>query len=80
MKERRSRFTIAGLVIVLLLFAAGAAAQVPTGSITGTVIDPQGLAVPDAQVKITSEGTSRSYTVKTSGTGAYLVPNLVLCP
>jgi hypothetical protein len=51
-------------------------AQVPTGSIAGTVLDPQGLPIADAEVTIINEGTGTRHTVKTSRTGAYLVPSL----
>ena len=76
MKERRSRFTIAGLVIVLLLFAAGAAAQVLTGSIRGTVLDPQDLAIAGAKVTVTDLATGKEFTTTTNDQGAFVAPQL----
>ncbi len=46
-------------------------AQTPTGSISGTVLDPTGLAIQDATVTLTSLDTNRSLESKTSGLGSY---------
>jgi hypothetical protein len=46
------------------------------GSISGKVLDQDGLAVPGATVTITEERTGFTRTVVTAGNGAYSVPNL----
>src|SRR5688572_22411385 len=72
-----SRGISAVLVLLLALMAApGAAlAQVETGSIAGTVSDPQGAVVTGAAVTVTSStGATRS--TKTSGDGSFNFSNL----
>ncbi len=61
------------------LLSAGALvalAQTPTGSITGTVQDVSGAAIPNATVTITNNDTSVSQTLKTGGDGRYVQPSL----
>src|SRR5437764_935498 len=65
-----------GLKAILFLLAlglfAGVHAQVSTtGSISGTVHDPQGAAVPKAEVTITEEATGVARTVTADGGGDY---------
>ena len=61
------------LLTLLLGLAAGVHAQVSTvGTIGGTVRDPQGAAVPDAEVTATEETTGVTRTVKTNGEGVYI--------
>ena len=65
------------LMLVTLLFGIGTAfAQVPTGSIVGTVLDAQKAAVPGATVTITSEETGAKYTTTTAANGGYSVTSL----
>jgi hypothetical protein len=64
------------LFVFVFAFTTTALAQVPSGSITGTVLDPQGLPVVDAAVTVTNEGTGVKQTVTTSSRGAFLVPSL----
>ena len=62
-----------GLVVFLcMLLAAGSAIAQDTASITGTVTDPTGAAIPNAKVTITNtdKGINRSGT--TNSTGDYL--------
>jgi Carboxypeptidase regulatory-like domain/TonB dependent receptor len=58
---------------VLLLFAPTLSAQttISTGSIQGTVTDPQGAAIPDAKITITNRDTGEVFTLKSAGTGTY---------
>jgi outer membrane receptor protein involved in Fe transport len=51
-------------------------AQLDTGSIRGSVKDPTGAAIPNAEVKVVNEGTQRVWLLKTNGTGEYTVPTL----
>src|SRR5579862_1141624 len=57
---------------LLGLFAAVSTfAQVPTGTVTGTVLDQDKAAVVGAEVTITSQDTGTSYTTKTGPNGGY---------
>jgi len=46
------------------------------GSISGTVLDATGAAVPGANVTVTQSDTGRQTTVTTSGSGDYVFPSL----
>ena len=61
---------LAALIMVAACAAVGRS-QVPTGSITGTVKDAQGLPVADATVTLTNIQTNKSYTSKTGPAGGY---------
>src|ERR1700744_2752822 len=45
------------LLALLAVFFPGAKLHAQTGSITGTVVDPSGAAIPGAQVKIINQAT-----------------------
>lgn len=62
--------------LLLLAFAAAAAAQSNKAEITGSVTDQNGAAVKDAAVKITNPATGYTREVKTSDDGAYSAPAL----
>src|SRR5262245_47283781 len=66
-----------GLALLAGLLALPAHAQVTTGTITGTVKDQQGAAVPGASVTITDQdkGTSTAFT--TDAGGAFVAPFLI---
>ncbi len=64
------------LVCTLLFVSICLLAQRDLGTITGTVTDPQGAAVPRAKVTITEDATGLSYVVETSDTGDYVRPAL----
>ena len=59
--------------VLLFLGVCGmdAFAQVPTGTIEGTVRDAQSLSVPGATVTLTNEGTARTQTATTSSRGGF---------
>jgi len=82
MKNHRSSFPVVGLVLVLLLFAAGAFGQATTGSIAGTVQDSSGAVVPKATVKVTSNETGAVREGAANDSGGYsflrLPPGLYL--
>ncbi len=61
---------------MFLLLVTGAQGQGITGSITGTVTDTTGAAVPGATVTITQIDTNAVHTVATSDAGTYTVTQL----
>jgi len=67
-----SCWIVVGLIIACLaLFAPRAARAQASAGITGTVTDPSGAVVPNAQVTATNEGTSVSAHTVTSSAGTY---------
>src|SRR5215203_3262986 len=67
----------ASLLLLSIGLLVGVHAQSSTtGSITGTVRDPQGAAVPKAEVMIVEEKTGASRTVTANGDGFYNVPSI----
>jgi hypothetical protein len=65
------------VLAALLALAAAGHAQVTTGTIVGTVRDPQGAAVPGATVTLTDQGKGTSQTVATDAQGSYIAPFLI---
>lgn len=66
-----------GLALSLFLVCASVAlAQLTTGTISGTVSDPSGAAVPGATVTVKNVDTGISRTTTTGPTGRYEAPNL----
>jgi hypothetical protein len=68
---------ICGLLFVLLL-ATQALSQTFRGGINGTVSDPAGGVVPNAEVKATNEATSLSYATTSSNAGEFSFQDLPL--
>ena len=66
---------LAFALLLTLFVAVGARAQ-STGSITGTVSDSSGAAIPDAAVTLTNTGTTQSRTVQTNASGLFSFPDL----
>jgi hypothetical protein len=66
------------IALTLLLSGAVAAAQTITGSVRGTVTDPNGLVVAGAQVVVTNTGTGVTTHTVTDKSGLYNVGFLVL--
>ncbi len=63
-------------LLMLVLGTIPALAQVPTGSIVGTVVDAQKAAVGGADVTITSQDTGVQYKTRTASNGGYAVQSL----
>ena len=63
-------------VAVLFLCSISAPAQTFRGSISGTLSDSTGAALPEATVKLDSPATGLTRTVVSSATGEYLFPDL----
>lgn len=63
-------------LLALVLGAIPVLAQVPTGSIVGTVLDAQKAAVTGADVTITSQDTGVQYKTTTASNGGYAVQSL----
>ncbi|HSR51776.1 MAG TPA: carboxypeptidase regulatory-like domain-containing protein [Acidobacteriota bacterium] len=65
------------LLIAGALTIAPAFSQASNGSISGTVRDASGAAVPGAEVKVTSQASGRVWNVITGDVGSFNVPALV---
>jgi len=59
-----------------LLAAAGLYAQADRGTVTGTVTDANGVAIPGAAVSVTHQSTNIHYNSTTGSTGEYTLPGL----
>ncbi len=67
------RLRLAGLYLICTLAAF---AQGDRGTVTGTVSDPTGAVVPNANIQVTNSDTSAVYKVATTNTGNYTLANL----
>jgi hypothetical protein len=65
-----------GLILALLFLPAAAMAQSDSGSITGTVKDPNGAIVPGATVTATNDRTGEERTTTSGTDGTYTIPAL----
>jgi hypothetical protein len=81
-RDMKSVLRLAGflpfiLALMLVIIPAPTIAQVSNGSISGSIADPQGGAVPDATVVATSKATSQALTTTSDNAGLFrlsLVP------
>ncbi|MBI1358611.1 MAG: TonB-dependent receptor plug domain-containing protein [Acidobacteria bacterium] len=72
-----NRLGFSGLLAALLLtLGATGFAQVNNGSISGSVLDPGGAAIPGAQVTATETDSGRVFEVSASEAGLYVFPSL----
>src|SRR5215471_6986178 len=63
-------------VLALLALAAGLYAQEFRATLTGTVTDPTGAAIPNATVKAVNTATNTASETKTNNDGLYTIPLL----
>ena len=78
-KTRVSFITATLITATFILLAAGVPAwgQITTGTVSGTIKDPQGGVIPGATVVLVSEARgTRSAPAVTSGTGDFVIPNV----
>ena len=64
-----------GWALVLLL-SAGASAQTTTGTISGRIVDSQGLALPGVTVTVVGPNLQGTLSVVSTGNGDYIVPRV----
>jgi hypothetical protein len=64
------------ILAVISFLMAPASAQVSSGSISGTVVDPSGAAVTGAEVKAVSAGTNQAATTVSDSAGLFKLPLL----
>ncbi len=76
MRPEHSISLPARVATTLCLTAGALYAQTTTARLTGTVTDPSGAAVANAQVEITSETTGQVRTVTTNSSGLYVAVSL----
>src|ERR1700679_287390 len=60
-------------MLLLAVLACAARAQVEQGRFVGQVTDPQGAAIPGANVKLTNMGTNIVQNAVTNSTGEYVI-------
>jgi hypothetical protein len=74
----KKRWVLSYVVCVLLVLASTAAyGQAVFGNIVGTATDPQGAAVPNATVTVTSQTKQTSVTATTNESGNFSVTHLI---
>ena len=64
-------------VVLILLFSAPVRTQVVGATLSGTVTDASGAAIPDARISIKNTSTGVTRDVTTDSSGFYTVPNLL---
>src|SRR5690242_11411525 len=77
MKMAWGRCLLGFFVALLLVTSSVSKAQTTTAQISGTVIDPQGLALANATVTVREQSTGDSRTTTTDATGNFVFPALV---
>jgi hypothetical protein len=77
--SRSARFlqaVIAVLAILALSSVLAVAQNASTGAVLGTVTDPSGAVIPNAELTLTNVGTNQSATAKSNSSGQFTFPNL----
>ena len=67
---------VVGALLLTLLLASSASAQLYTGSVAGTVTDPSGAVVAGAQVQAVDEGKGFVFTATADSAGRYVIRQL----
>lgn len=69
--QRCMQAILAFLLLIAVPFPTSLFAQLDTGGVTGTIMDPGGAVVPGAKVTLTNTGTNLSQTMQSTSTGTY---------
>jgi hypothetical protein len=78
MNPKAIKFVLITLVFGLcLVMSLSLRAQVAGGTLSGTITDPSGAAVPNAEVVVKNSATGVSRTLTTNSDGLYSAPNLL---
>lgn len=77
--ERQTFATVRWLLaaVFLVLSAGSMTAQLDTGSVTGTVMDPSGAAIPSVKLTLTNTATNAILVTQSTSTGTYSFDNLL---
>ena len=70
-------FTAAAVLLLGMLVSMPVSAQVAGGTLSGTITDPSGAAVPQAQISIKNVATGVTTTVTTNSDGFFTAANLL---
>jgi len=70
-------FTLAAALLLSVLVSLPVGAQVAGGSLSGTITDPSGAGIPQAQITIKNLATGVERDITTNENGFYSVPNLL---
>jgi hypothetical protein len=71
-----ARLCLLAAVVAAVLLPDPASAQAVTGTISGTVVDPQGQVIPGATATVTNEATNEARVAVSDVRGDFQVPNL----
>jgi Carboxypeptidase regulatory-like domain len=71
------RVALCAASLLLSTFSFPLWSQTTSGSISGTVVDPQGGSVPNATVKLTNTSTRAGSIASTDGSGRFVFPSLL---
>src|SRR5207245_6345507 len=73
-------FSVAIILVVVILSASPAYAQVSGATLSGTITDPSGAAIAGAKVSIANKATGITRDVTADAAGFYSAPNLLPGP
>jgi protocatechuate 3,4-dioxygenase beta subunit len=65
------------MLALLILLPSAASAQTYRASVRGTVTDPNGAAIPGAEIRVINEATGETRVVSSDSNGEYAVASLV---